>query len=523
MKLRKLQVARRLVQLTVVLVILAIPAIARYANYLSARELDKNLLKWEGTLPGRTLTVMDKAFRALPAGERERADRIERNRAQVLAYAKQIHGGPWSAQIGLVSMTDPLAAAESVAASKRIVKVLLIGLIIPVLATLLLGRVFCSWICPMHLFLEMTDKLRRVLKFLELHPRDVKFSRSVKYVLLGAGIVVTAILARPVLGYVYPPAIIGREAHDLVFGIFDRAEFGKQGWWFGGLTWMSLIIAGIALFEVIVSRRWWCRYVCPGGALYSLLGSKRAVRIKLEQVECTHCAECVRVCPMGLNPMNNQFGRECDNCGLCLSSCDDKALMYETVAGKKKFTLPILLALFVAVPVAQAHHILGLPHYAYDEKYPQTPVLTYRVNTGPYELKVTGYPGQPKPGERVAVHVYLQHLQTGDLFPGEVTFTAFRKHWIGSDTLIYGPVATEVEQAVFKFFPTFPEESEYLLRVYFEAEDAPWTIDLPMVVGEPGSPWMVVGGVAAGVVLFLIVIRAVRIKQRRAHARLAHA
>ena len=237
-------------------------------------------------------------------------------------------------------MTDPLAAAESAAARKRVARVLVAGLLVPVLATLLLGRVFCSWICPMNLFLEFTDKLRGLLRFLELPPHDVVFSHWTKAVLLAMGLAVAAWTAVPVLAYIYPPAIIGREAHDLVFGIFDRAEADQYGFWMGGLTWMSLVIVGIALFEMLVSRRWWCRYVCPGGALYAALGALRPVRVKLDAPRCTECAACVRVCPVGLNPMANELGIECDNCGLCVSHCNDGALNYGLWRGQERAPVP---------------------------------------------------------------------------------------------------------------------------------------------------------------------------------------
>jgi ferredoxin-type protein NapH len=327
-RIHKLQIARRLIQILVVAVVLAIPATARYANYLGARELDKTMEKWDGTLQGEALAVLDVSLRSLPNGELERGEDMRRNRTRVLSYAQTFRGGPWSAQIGPVSLTDPLAGAESVAAAKRLPKVLLVSLIIPVLVTLILGRVFCSWLCPMNLLLELSDKARRLLRFLELPPRDLRFSVSTKYILLGVGLVAALCLGAPILGYVYPPAIIGRELHDFVFGLFDRAEAGNPGFWLGGFTWMSLVILGIALFEVTVSRRWWCRYICPGGALYALLGWKRPVRVKLKPDVCTRCERCVEVCPVGLVPMDHDLGRECDNCGECVSHCPEKALDY---------------------------------------------------------------------------------------------------------------------------------------------------------------------------------------------------
>ena len=91
----------------------------------------------------------------------------------------------------------------------------------------------------------------------------------------------------------------------------------------------------IVLFEILISRRWWCRYVCPGGALYGLIGWARPVRVVHATGKCTRCAACVRVCPVGLNPMDDRMGRECDNCGLCVSNCKDKALNYGIRLSKK--------------------------------------------------------------------------------------------------------------------------------------------------------------------------------------------
>lgn len=323
-----LQGIRRTVQFLVLAIMLGIPALSRYTNYLGARELDKNLERWDGTLQGEVLGGLDAVLRILPNGEKERVGRMVRNRTQVLEYAQSVRGGPWSVQLGPISMTDPLAGAESILASKQLVWVLLVSLVIPVIGTVLFGRIFCSWVCPMGLLLEFTDKLRSVLRFLELRPYNLHFSHWIKYILLGVGLALTVMMSVPILGYIYPPAIVGREAHDLVFGIFDRIEMGRSGFWAGGLTWMSLIILGIVLFEVTISRRWWCRYVCPGGALYSLLGKMRPVRVKRVEDQCTLCGDCVAVCPMGLVPMKDVMGVECDNCGLCVSSCNDEALGY---------------------------------------------------------------------------------------------------------------------------------------------------------------------------------------------------
>ncbi len=325
---RKLQILRRSAQIGVILFLLAVPAIARYSNYVASLDIDKNIEDWEGSAQGFAIKGIDQVFRALPGGEVERVGEMVRDRDGVLHYAQQFRGSAWSAELAGVSMSDPLGAAESIIARRKVVAVVAISLIVPLLVTVVFGRVFCSWICPMGFLCEMNDKLRRVLKFLEIKPRNIAFSHSTKMILLAVGLLVTGVLSVPVLGYIYPPAIVSRELHDVVFTMFDRAEEGRAGLSAAGFTWMSLIIASILLFELLISRRWWCRYVCPGGALYSLIGAARPIRVKLIESRCTHCTDCVTVCPMSLNPMNNKMGMDCDSCGECISHCDDKALKY---------------------------------------------------------------------------------------------------------------------------------------------------------------------------------------------------
>lgn len=329
MKIRKLQWLRRSVQISVVGLLLAAPLLARYTNYLLARELDDSIERWDGTVQGEALNVADQVIRAFPGGETERAGKVVRDRNVALERAQAIRGGPWSAEIFGVSMTDPLAAAESIAASGHFPWVLAVGVALPILITLILGRVFCSWICPMGFFLEIVDKGRSLLKFLELRPGNVKVQSTIKYAVLAAGLIGAFFLGQPLLGAIYPPAIIGREVHESTFALFDRAEHGQPGFWIGGFSLMAFFLLGIGLFELLISRRWWCKSICPGGALYSLLGATRPIRVERNAKACTACGACNAICPMALRPMQDQMGIDCDNCGLCISHCGDKALDYK--------------------------------------------------------------------------------------------------------------------------------------------------------------------------------------------------
>jgi ferredoxin-type protein NapH len=92
------------------------------------------------------------------------------------------------------------------------------------------------------------------------------------------------------------------------------------------LTGVSLFLFVLLMVEILLSPRMWCRSLCPGGALYAVLGARRVFRVKNDFAACTQCAACIKACPMGLNPMSDALGIECDNCLACLPSCQPDAL-----------------------------------------------------------------------------------------------------------------------------------------------------------------------------------------------------
>jgi len=168
--------------------------------------------------------------------------------------------------------------------------------------------------------------------------------------------------------------------------------------------------------------------------------------------------------------------------------------------------------------VARGHHILGVPHYAYDEAYPQAPVITYAVVAGPYAVKVTGYPGRPVPHELAEVHAYVHRADDeADVFSGPIAARIERDGLLGPE-VSWGPSAARFEENLHKISPVFDEEGRYRIRLEMELEGQPYEIDFPIVVGDPTHPvadlflWM------GGLVLLVVVVRAVKIKLERRRA-----
>lgn len=327
----RLQVSRRTAQLLVLLLTVATPLMARYANYLSARQLDKALERFDGTAPGVALAATDRLLLTASGLERGESELRHAEREELLVAARQVRGSVWSFELFGLTLTDPLAALESVLASRSLRWVMIAGILIPVLGTLLLGRFFCGWLCPAGFLLEITGSLRGLLGFLELRPGNQRLWYGNKYVLLAVGLALSFVIGLPVLGYLYPPALIGREAHNGVTMMFDRAEDGLFGFSAAGLTIASWFLLGIALVEIAFGPRLWCRSLCPGGAVYALLGRYRLLRVERDPESCTDCGQCVVACEMGLSPMTDRTGMECDNCGACVTACGDDALGFRLI------------------------------------------------------------------------------------------------------------------------------------------------------------------------------------------------
>lgn len=221
----------------------------------------------------------------------------------------------WSFTFFGYNISDPLNVVGSIFGSHSFYWPIIKSSLLLVLLTALLGRVYCGWICPMNLVFELGCKLRKVLNFVGIKPKTIAFSRWNKYAMLFVGAVLSLIMGIQVFSFIYPPTIFNREIIHLIY-------FGSVG--IGAVTLLLVIV-----LEISLSPRAWCRYFCPGGALWSLIGSKRVLRIKREASACDSCAECNKVCEFGLFPMQDQTGMECDNCGKCIANCHSKALGYK--------------------------------------------------------------------------------------------------------------------------------------------------------------------------------------------------
>ncbi len=225
-----------------------------------------------------------------------------------------IKGTTWSGTFWGLKLSDPLAAVGQAAAGLNLHWPFLMTALIPVLLTALLGRFFCGWICPATFIYELNSNFASWLRWAGIKTGNRQFDKRIKYAVLTLGLLLSALTGSVLVAGVYPPAILGREFYYAIA--------------LGGFGSGIIFFLATLLFDLLVARRGFCRYLCPGGALYSLIGRYRLLRIRRDVKTCNDCAKCDVACEFGLRPMSDGFGQECNNCTACIAACPTDALSF---------------------------------------------------------------------------------------------------------------------------------------------------------------------------------------------------
>ena len=259
---------------------------------------------------------------------------------------------------------DPLISLANILAFKGIPplfpKVMALSLIV-VGITLLFGRVFCGWVCPLgainNFFSYLKKRKLTEAVFLSSYHRG----QRVKYLILVI-LLVASFFGLQLTGFLDPFSLLIRSAavsinpavNYLIRGVFDAVYSGvplltpisepiysflqdhylsfNQPYF----QWSFLIGAIFILIILLnlVRPRFWCRYLCPLGALLGILSRYSLFRLRFAS-GCVDCNLCVALCPAAAEPKGEDAWRssECFVCYNCVASCPEKVLSF-------RFSLP---------------------------------------------------------------------------------------------------------------------------------------------------------------------------------------
>ena len=249
---------------------------------------------------------------------------------------------------------DPLAVVATMLAS-RSSSVHLLPAIALVVLTVLLGRFFCGWICPLGTTLDISDHLL----FRRFRRPKVKYStklRNLKYYIL-VGFLVGAIFSLQLIWLADPISIVTRSYGVILYPYFSyvtRSTFDAL-YRVKGVNFISEPIYGVfrnyllplqqptsrmlmlffGIFAVILvlsilQRRFWCRNLCPLGGLLGLLSTRLSFWRRRVNSRCIECGECRRACGPGAIPEDPRYywPQECTECMTCRDVCPVNAINF---------------------------------------------------------------------------------------------------------------------------------------------------------------------------------------------------
>jgi polyferredoxin len=176
----------------------------------------------------------------------------------------------------------------------------------------LFRKAFCSWLCPVGTFSEYLGKVGRKVfgrNFQLARWADIPL-RGLKYLLLGFFVwAVSSMSAKALSAFMQSPYGIVADVKMLNFFRF----IGHTG----------LIVLGVLGIASVLVQNFWCRYLCPYGALLGITSVFSPFRIRRNVETCIDCAKCAKACPSAL-PVDRLVtirSAECTGCLECVAAC----------------------------------------------------------------------------------------------------------------------------------------------------------------------------------------------------------
>lgn len=218
------------------------------------------------------------------------------------------------------SLACPIGALQAVSGSMNFnFSFYVVGFLLAV--GVLLGRAVCGYLCPFGLIQELIHKLPTP-KF-----KLPKVFLYVKYVILAVFVLLLPVVATNYMGmgkpafcqYICP-------AGTLEGGIPLLSTHPELAETIGSLFSLKMAILVLTLAGCVVVYRFFCKAMCPLGAIYGLLNKISIYGLHVDRQQCIYCGMCENVCKMDVDPVKAPDSAECIRCGACADVCPKGAI-----------------------------------------------------------------------------------------------------------------------------------------------------------------------------------------------------
>lgn len=186
------------------------------------------------------------------------------------------------------------------------------------------GRAVCGYLCPFGLIQELLHLIPVPKRKLQ---KKWKYLRYLKYVILGLFVLLLPMVVMDATGlgkpffceYICPAGTLEAGIALLISNPFLSDSIGVVFWV------KSIILLAVLVFSTSIYR-FFCKVLCPLGAIYGLLNKISIYHLEVSADKCTNCGKCAAACKMDIDPSKEIRSMECILCGRCTHACGFGAL-----------------------------------------------------------------------------------------------------------------------------------------------------------------------------------------------------
>lgn len=245
------------------------------------------------------------------------------------------------------------------------------------LMSLLARKSFCSWLCPVGTLSEAAYKIGR-----KLFGRNFRVWRWLDVTLRGIKYLLLLLFVKLILLDMPTEALVG-----FLDAPYWAISDVKMLHFFTRMSMTTVVVLASLTFLSLIYKNFWCRYLCPYGALLGLASLVSPFKIRRDQDRCTGCQSCSIACPSDL-PVHScraVSSPECTGCLTCVANCPEQnVLAMQPVLWKQPLPVwvfpAVVVFIFMAgigVGMASGHWHSTLNYADYQRLIPLVPYLSH--------------------------------------------------------------------------------------------------------------------------------------------------
>lgn len=209
-----------------------------------------------------------------------------------------------------------------------------------------LKKAFCSWLCPIGTLSESLWMLGR-----KLFKRDFNTPRWLDYPLRSLKYLLLFFFANSI----WQMDVLSLE--NFIYSPYNKVADIKMYLFFANITAFAVWTIVILMVLSVFVKNFWCRFLCPYGALLGIFGWLSPLKITRNKSTCVDCELCTKACPSNIkvHKAGRVWSDECMSCMLCVEACPVKSTLDVRLSAKSRNDVPnwvlgtLVASVFVAI------------------------------------------------------------------------------------------------------------------------------------------------------------------------------